>query len=70
MNVHEIRNEVRDLITKFLDYTHKSLPFKLGVTLIPQFDKAIEQTFWLGVQPALNRSHYVFITEKLEEFLD
>jgi CDP-6-deoxy-D-xylo-4-hexulose-3-dehydrase len=31
-------------------------------------EKTMNYTFWLGVQPYLDKEHYDFITEKLEEF--
>lgn len=31
-------------------------------------NKTMKQTFWLGVQPALDNEHFDFIGEKLEEF--
>ena len=31
-------------------------------------DRTMEQTFWLGIFPALNVEHFEFIAEKLEEF--
>ena len=31
-------------------------------------DRTMNQTFWLGVQPALDEEHFDFIAEKLEEF--
>ena len=31
-------------------------------------DRTMSQTFWLGVQPTLNKEHYDFIASKLEEF--
>lgn len=31
-------------------------------------DRTMNQTFWLGVQPTLDKEHYEFIAEKLEEF--
>lgn len=31
-------------------------------------DRAMSQTFWLGVQPALGEAHFEFVAEKLEEF--
>lgn len=35
---------------------------------LPNTEKTMNYTFWLGVQPYLNNEHYDFITEKLEEF--
>ena len=35
---------------------------------LPNTDRTMEQTFWLGVFPALNVEHFEFIAEKLEEF--
>ena len=31
-------------------------------------DRTMNQTFWLGVQPALGQEHFDFVGEKLEEF--
>lgn len=31
-------------------------------------DRTMNQTFWLGVQPALEQAHYDFVGEKMEEF--
>ena len=31
-------------------------------------DRTMNQTFWLGVQPALSQEHFDFVGEKLEEF--
>ena len=31
-------------------------------------DRTMNQTFWLGVQPALGQEHFEFIAQKLEEF--
>lgn len=31
-------------------------------------DRAMNQTFWLGIYPGLNAEHFAFIGEKLEEF--
>lgn len=31
-------------------------------------DRTMNQTFWLGVQPALGQEHFEFVGEKLEEF--
>jgi len=31
-------------------------------------DRAMNQTFWLGVQPTLGEEHYNFVAEKMEEF--
>ena len=31
-------------------------------------EKTMNYTFWLGVQPYLDKEHYDYITEKLEEF--
>lgn len=31
-------------------------------------DRMMNQTFWLGVQPALERQHFDFVVEKIEEF--
>jgi CDP-6-deoxy-D-xylo-4-hexulose-3-dehydrase len=31
-------------------------------------DKTMNDTFWIGVQPALNEEHLEFVVEKLEEF--
>lgn len=31
-------------------------------------DRTMKQTFWLGVQPSLDKEHYDFIASKLEEF--
>ena len=31
-------------------------------------DKTMNDTFWIGVQPALNEEHFDFVVEKLEEF--
>lgn len=31
-------------------------------------DRTMNQTFWLGVQPALSDEHFDFVAEKLEEF--
>ena len=31
-------------------------------------DRTMNQTFWLGVQPALSETHFEFVAEKLEEF--
>ena len=31
-------------------------------------DRTMNQTFWLGVQPALSESHLEFVAEKLEDF--
>ena len=30
-------------------------------------DKTMNDTFWIGVQPALNEVHFDFVAEKLEE---
>lgn len=35
---------------------------------LPNTDRTMEQTFWLGIFPALNVEHFEFIAEKLEEF--
>ena len=31
-------------------------------------DRTMNQTLWLGVQPTLDKEHYNFVAEKLEEF--
>lgn len=31
-------------------------------------DRTMKQTFWLGVQPTLDKEHYDFMAQKLEEF--
>ena len=31
-------------------------------------DRTMNQTFWLGVYPGLNQSHFDYVGEKLEEF--
>jgi len=31
-------------------------------------DKTMNQTFWVGVQPALSKENLDYISEKLEEF--
>ncbi|WP_372776906.1 lipopolysaccharide biosynthesis protein RfbH [Litorivivens sp.] len=31
-------------------------------------DRTMNQTFWLGVQPSLNKEHFEFVGEKLEQF--
>lgn len=31
-------------------------------------DRTMNQTFWLGVQPALNQEHFNFVGDKMEEF--
>ena len=31
-------------------------------------DRTMNQTFWLGVQPALAEEHFDFVAQKLEEF--
>ena len=33
-------------------------------------DKTMNQTFWVGVQPALGKAYLDFISEKLGEFFD
>jgi CDP-6-deoxy-D-xylo-4-hexulose-3-dehydrase len=35
---------------------------------LPNTDRTMNQTLWLGVQPTLNAEHYDFIAKKLEEF--
>jgi CDP-6-deoxy-D-xylo-4-hexulose-3-dehydrase len=35
---------------------------------LPNTDRTMTQTLWLGVQPSLNEEHYNFVAEKLEEF--
>ena len=30
-------------------------------------EKTMNDTFWIGVQPALNEEHFDFVAEKLEE---
>ncbi|MBL4833178.1 MAG: lipopolysaccharide biosynthesis protein RfbH [Pseudomonas sp.] len=35
---------------------------------LPNTDRTMNQTFWLGVQPSLNNEHFEFVGEKLEEF--
>ena len=35
---------------------------------LPNTDRTMNQTLWLGVQPTLNEEHYNFVAEKLEEF--
>jgi CDP-6-deoxy-D-xylo-4-hexulose-3-dehydrase len=31
-------------------------------------DKTMNDTFWIGVQPALTNNHLDFVVEKMEEF--
>lgn len=35
---------------------------------LPNTDRTMRQTLWLGVQPTLDRQHYNFVADKLEEF--
>lgn len=35
---------------------------------LTQTDRTMDQTFWLGIYPALNQSHFDFVGEKFEEF--
>lgn len=38
------------------------------VGILSNTDRTMNQTYWLGVQPSLNESHFDFVGEKLEEF--
>ena len=35
---------------------------------LPNTDRTMNQTLWLGVQPTVNKEQYDFMAEKLEEF--
>jgi len=35
---------------------------------LPNTDRTMNQTLWLGVQPTLSEEHYDFVAGKLEEF--
>lgn len=82
--LREGSNVTRVDLTKFLDQNAigTRLLFAGNLTRQPYFanvnyrvageltntDRVMNDTFWLGVYPALNESHYDFVGEKLEEF--
>jgi CDP-6-deoxy-D-xylo-4-hexulose-3-dehydrase len=45
----------------------KDVEYRVSGTL-PNTDRTMNQTFWLGVQPTLSKEHYDFVAGKLEEF--
>jgi CDP-6-deoxy-D-xylo-4-hexulose-3-dehydrase len=45
----------------------KDIEYRISGTL-KNTDRTMNNTFWLGVQPTLNKEHYDYIAYKLEEF--
>jgi len=45
----------------------KNVEYRITGELV-NTDRTMNQTFWLGVQPALGQEHFDFVGEKLEEF--
>ena len=45
----------------------KDIEYRVSGTLT-NTDRTMKQTLWLGVQPSLDKEHYNFVAEKLEEF--
>ncbi len=45
----------------------ENIPYRVVGTL-ENTDKTMNDTFWIGIYPALDESHFEYIAEKLEEF--